>query len=48
MELPINDKELDHIINLLEKHGKGQLYAKLWSFKFNKNIKKEEKSFGFS
>ena len=43
MEIPISDKELDFIIELLEKHGKGQLYAKLWSFKFNKNIKKRRK-----
>lgn len=48
MNLPINDKELDFIIDFLEKHGKGQLYAKLWSFRFNKNIKAEEKDFGFS
>jgi hypothetical protein len=48
MELPITEKELDDIIDLLKNHNKGQLYAKLWSFKINKFIKNEEKGFGFS
>jgi hypothetical protein len=48
MEIPISDKELDFIIDFLEKHRKGKLYAKLWSFRFNKKIKTEEKDFGFS
>jgi hypothetical protein len=34
IKLPINDKELDTIIELL-RHSKPELYAKLWSHKVN-------------
>jgi hypothetical protein len=39
-ELPINDKELDTIIELL-KYYKPELYSKLWSYKIN-FLKKEK------
>jgi len=35
MELPINENELDFIIEKL-KTSNPQLYAKLWSYKLNK------------
>jgi len=35
MDLPINEKELDDIIKILETRNP-QLYAKLWSYKLNK------------
>jgi hypothetical protein len=34
INLPINQKELDKIIELL-KHTQPDLYAKLWSYKIN-------------
>ena len=39
--LPITDKDLSEILNLLEKHKDKykDLYAKLWSFKFQRNSK---------
>jgi hypothetical protein len=48
MELPITDKELDILIEMSKKYDKKDLYAKLWSYRFYKNVKKEEKEFGFS
>ena len=45
MELPITEKELDFIIELL-KNKNFQLYSKLWTYKFNKN--KDKKNYGFS
>jgi hypothetical protein len=44
MELPINQKELDYIIDTI-KNLNPQLYAKLWSYKVNKL---KEKKNGFS
>jgi hypothetical protein len=37
MELPITEKEFEKILKLLEKSDEKQLYAKLWTFNFNKN-----------
>jgi len=45
MELPINQKELEYIINAI-KNTNPQLYAKLWSYKLN--ILRGEKINGFS
>jgi hypothetical protein len=45
MNIPINEKELDVIINLLNKRVPN-LYAKLWAYKIN-YLKKESKN-GFS
>jgi hypothetical protein len=44
MELPINEKELNTIINAMRLGGDTALYQKLWSFKINymDNQKKEE------
>ena len=44
MNLPINEKEYDQILELLGKSGEDhkQLYAKLWSYKMNYLI--EEKN----
>jgi hypothetical protein len=42
MELPITEKELDYIIEMLKHKGQTTLYAKLWTFKINK-VKREEK-----
>lgn len=37
MELPINEKELEVIINLLKnKQEYWDLYSKLWTYKINK------------
>jgi hypothetical protein len=35
MQLPINEKELDDILDIL-KNKNPQLYSKLWSYKINK------------
>jgi hypothetical protein len=43
MELPINQKELEYIIDSL-KNINPQLYAKLWSYKVN-NLKEEKNGF---
>jgi len=45
MKLPINEKELDIIMEVL-KYSKPKLYAKLWSHKIN--ILKKENGGGFS
>jgi hypothetical protein len=37
MDLPITEKEFEKILKLLEKSDEKQLYAKLWTFNFNKN-----------
>jgi hypothetical protein len=37
MELPITEKEFKKILEILNKTGNKQLYAKLWSFNFNRN-----------
>jgi len=41
IKLPITDKEFIIIMELLEKHQDKHkdLYAKLWSFKFQRNAK---------
>jgi hypothetical protein len=39
MDLPITEKEFEKILKLLEKSDEKQLYAKLWTFNFNKNCK---------
>jgi hypothetical protein len=41
IKLPITDKEFTIIMELLEKHKDKykDLYAKLWSFKFQRNTK---------
>jgi len=41
MNLPINEKEYDQIVELLGKSGEDykQLYTKLWSYKMNYLIK---------
>jgi hypothetical protein len=36
MEIPITEKELKKIIDILEKSSERDLYAKLWSFNFNR------------
>lgn len=40
--LPITDKDLNVIIKILEKNQNDHkdLYAKLWSFRFQRNTKK--------
>lgn len=35
MELPINEKELNTIINVMRLGGDTALYQKLWTFKMN-------------
>jgi hypothetical protein len=35
MELPINEKELNTIINAMRLGGDTALYQKLWTFKMN-------------
>lgn len=41
MELPISQKELEKIIQVLkEKEKYKDLYSKLWTFNFNKNKEK--------
>jgi hypothetical protein len=46
MELPITERELDTIIELV-KNKNSQLYNKLWSYRFN-YLKKDKKDYGFS
>jgi hypothetical protein len=36
MEIPITDRELQKIIEILKNTREKDLYAKLWSFKINK------------
>ena len=36
MELPITDRELKRIIEILKNSAEKQLYAKLWSFNVNR------------
>jgi hypothetical protein len=45
MELPITEKELETIINIMRSTNPS-LYAKLWSYKIN--YLKKEKEDGFS
>jgi hypothetical protein len=47
MELPITEKELEIIINML-KGTQPSLYAKLWSYKMNYIIRNKEKNNGLS
>ena len=42
MELPINERELNTIINAMRLGGDTALYQKLWTFKLNYLNKKEE------
>jgi hypothetical protein len=39
MEVPITEKELDKIIEILKNTNEKDLYSKLWSFKFNQKQK---------
>jgi hypothetical protein len=39
MELPITENEFKKILKLLEKSNEKQLYAKLWTFNFNRMSK---------
>jgi hypothetical protein len=39
MDLPITENEFKKILKLLERSDEKQLYAKLWTFNFNKNNK---------
>lgn len=41
MQLPIDRKELDAIMEVLKATGNQKLYNKLWSYKINQLIKKE-------
>lgn len=41
MQLPIDKKELDDIIECLRLSGKQKIYDKLWSYRINQLIKKE-------
>ena len=43
MNLPINEKEYDQILELLQSSGDRykQLYAKLWSYKMNYLIREK-------
>jgi len=36
MDIPITEKELKKIIEILKNSSEKDLYAKLWSFNFNK------------
>jgi hypothetical protein len=45
MELPITEKELNFIIELV-KHKNTELYNKLWTYRFNKN--KDKNNYGIS
>ena len=42
MELPIDKRELDAIIEILRVTGNQKLYNKLWSYRINYLIKKEK------
>ena len=49
MELPINERELNTIINAMRLGGDTALYQKLWTYKMNYFGKQqEEKKDGFS
>jgi hypothetical protein len=39
MDIPITEKEFKKILELLEKTNEKHLYAKLWTFNFNRNNK---------
>lgn len=45
MELPINERELNTIINAMRLGGDAALYQKLWAFKLDyiENKKEDEK-----
>jgi len=43
MELPINEKELNTIINAMRLGGDSTLYYKLWNYKMNYFDKQKEK-----
>jgi hypothetical protein len=45
MELPITEKELDIIIEMV-KYENPNLYNKLWTYRFN--LKNEDKNYGLS
>jgi len=36
MELPISESEFQKILELLQKSNEKRLYAKLWTFNFNR------------
>jgi hypothetical protein len=42
MELPINEKELNTIINAMRLGGDTALYQKLWTFKMNYTDKQNQ------
>ena len=42
MELPINERELNTIINAMRLGGDTALYQKLWTFKLNYSDNKKE------
>jgi hypothetical protein len=42
MELPINEKELNTIINAMRLGGDTALYQKLWTFKLNYMDKQDQ------
>ena len=48
IELPINERELDTIINAMRLGGDSALYYKLWTFKMNYLNKDKEKNNGLS
>ena len=43
MELPINEKELNTIINAMRLGGDTALYQKLWTFKLNYSDEQKKK-----
>lgn len=47
MELPINERELNTIINAMHLGGYTALYQKLWTYKMN-YLEKQEKKNGLS
>lgn len=47
MDLPINEKELNTIINAMRLGGDTALYQKLWTYKMN-YMEKQEKKNGLS
>jgi hypothetical protein len=47
MDLPINDEELNTIINVMRLGGNTVLYQKLWTYKMN-YLRKREKKDGLS
>jgi len=47
MNLPINEKELNTIINAMRLGGDTALYQKLWTYKMN-YLEKQEKKDGLS